>query len=301
MNKKKLNKLLNKIIILLIILIIGSFIEKELEKNKIVAVSNEVNTKVDSNLEVYFFDVGQADSILLKNDNYSMLIDAGNNEDGSNLVDYLKNNLSINNINAVVGTHPHEDHIGGLDNIVKSFDIDKIYLPNATTNTKTFEDLLDAIEEKGYKITVPKIDDEFNLGNMLFKVIYVGSDESDLNNTSIVLRLDFGSTSYLFTGDATGKTEKIILDKSIDVDVLKVGHHGSKYSSTDEFLDKVSPTYAIIEVGEDNSYSHPSDITIKKLNDRNIKIYRTDKDGTIKLISDGNDINFETIETSIDG
>ena len=301
MNKKKLNKLLNKIIILLIILIIGSFIEKELEKNKSVAVSNEVNTKVDSNLEVYFFDVGQADSILLKNDNYSMLIDAGNNEDGSNLVDYLKNDLSINNINAVVGTHPHEDHIGGLDNIVKSFDIDKIYLPNATTNTKTFEDLLDAIEEKGYKITVPKIDDEFNLGNMLFKVIYVGSDESDLNNTSIVLRLDFGSTSYLFTGDATGKTEKIILDKSIDVDVLKVGHHGSKYSSTDEFLDKVSPNYAVIEVGEGNSYSHPSDSTIKKLNDRNIKIYRTDIDGTIKLISDGNNINFELIDTNIDG
>ena len=301
MNNKKVNKILNKIIILLIVLIIGSFIEKELVNNESIAVNNEVEKIVDSNLEIYFFDVGQADSILIKENDYSMLIDAGNNEDGENLVNFLKDELNINKLNIVVGTHPHEDHIGGLDDIILSFDIDKIYLPNATTNTKTFEDLLSAIEEKNYKITIPKIDEEFTLGNMNFKVIYIGSDESDLNNTSIVLKLNYGNTSYLFTGDATSKTEKRILDKDINVDVLKIGHHGSNYSTTNEFLDKVSPMYAVIEVGENNSYSHPSNSTLNKLNERDIKVYRTDKNGTIKLTSDGENINFETINTEIDG
>lgn len=301
MSSKKINKIFNKIIIFLIIIIIG-LLSKEQILNKTTndkKTSNNIIT--DSQLEIYFFDVGQADSILIKENDYTMLIDGGNQSDGKNLVKYLEEDLNINDIDILVGTHPHEDHIGGLTDIINSLEIGKIYLPNATTTTKIFEKLLDTIEENNYKITVPKINEEFNLNNMNFKVIYTGTDESDLNNTSIVLKLKYGKTSYLFTGDATKTTEEKILDKDITSDVLKIGHHGSSYSTTEEFLNKVNPKYAIIQVGTNNKYNHPSKQTLDKLNEKNIKIYRTDENGTIKLTSDGKNINIETIDTNIDG
>lgn len=298
MNSKKLNKLLNKIIIILFILIIGAFAKEKLEETKEPNV--EVNN-ITSDLEIYFFDVGQADSILIKEDEYTMLIDGGNELDGENIYNYIKTELNINDLDIVVGTHPHEDHIGGLPFIINNLEIGTIYLPNATTTTKIFESLLDAIENNDYKITVPKINQEIKLNNMNFKVLYTGKDESDLNNTSIVLKLIYGNTSYLFTGDATDKTEQKLLNKDISSDVLKVGHHGSSYSSTNDFLDKVNPKYAIIQVGKNNKYNHPTKKTLNKFNQRNIKIYRTDLDGTIKLTSDGNNINIETIKTKIDG
>lgn len=301
MSSKKINKILNKIIIILVAIIVVLFSKEQLE-GRITTDEKTISTSiVDSKLEIYFFDVGQADSILIKENDYTMLIDGGNQNDGENLVKYLKEELNINDIDILVGTHPHEDHIGGLPDVISSLDIGKIYLPNATTTSKIFEKLLDTIEEKGYKITVPKINEEIKLNNMKFKVIYTGTDESDLNNTSIVLKLKYGNTSYLFTGDATDSTEEKILDKDIEADVLKVGHHGSSYSSTEEFLNKVNPHYAIIEVGKDNKYDHPTKITLDRLIERNIKVYRTDEDGTIKLISDGEKINFETINTNIDG
>ena len=173
-------------------------------------------------------------------------------------------------------------------------------MPDVTINTETFNDVLDSIEKKEYKISVPKIGDIFNMGNMEFQVIYVGEDDEDLNDASIVLRLDYGDTSYLFTGDATKKVEKNILDKNIDVDVLKVAHHGSPYSSTNEFLDKVSPKYAIILTGE-NSYGHPSKKILSRLEKKDVTIYRTDNDGTIKLTSDGKKISFSFIDTELDG
>ncbi len=301
MSSKKLNKILNKLIVFLIIAIIGLLgKEKILDKTEN-SKETKNNTIVDSTLEIYFFDVGQADSILIKEKDYTMLIDGGNQSDGENLVKYLQEELNINDIDILVGTHPHEDHIGGLPDIISSLSIDKIYLPNATTTTKIFEKLLDTIAEKNYKITVPKVDEEINLNNMNFKVLYTGTDESDLNNTSIVLKLEYGKTGYLLTGDATDKTEEKILDKDIEADVLKVGHHGSSYSSTEAFLNKVNPQYAIIQVGKDNKYNHPTKTTLDKLKEKNIKIYRTDEDSTIKLTSDGTNIKFETIDTNIDG
>ena len=302
MSKKKINKILNTIIILLLVLISLAYTKKELVNNKENTNEKTVSTlKTNSNLEVYYFDVGQADSILIRENDNNILIDAGNNEDGEKLVNYLKNDLNIEKFNMVVGTHPHEDHIGGLDNVIDSFDIDTILMPNATSTSKIFENVLDSIEKKDYKITVPKINEEFNYNNINIKVLYTGTDEKDLNNTSIVLKLTYQNNKFLFMGDATSKVEKKLLNEDIKSDVLKIGHHGSEYSTTKNFLDKVNPQYAIIEVGKNNTYKHPKKITLDKLNKKNIKIYRTDIDGTIKVASDGNNLKFETLKTDLDG
>lgn len=256
---------------------------------------------VTTDLKVYFFDVGQADSILITNNGHNMLIDAGNNEDGPKLVKYIKEDLGITEFDYLIGTHPHEDHIGGLDDIINNFDIKKIYLPDITTTTKTFEDVLDAISSKELTITIPKIGETFKLGEADFTILYTGTNSSDLNSTSIITKMIFGKYSYLFTGDTTSDIEKTILDQNIDIDVLKVAHHGSKYSSSLEFLEKTTPSYAIISVGKNNSYDHPSSETINNLKKYTNNIYLTSELGTILLTSNGQTIDVSYLETNTDG
>ncbi len=302
MKKKRIINIISIIVVVLYVIFGTNFIDEI--KNSTASVSNafEVNEKLEVNgeLKVYFLDVGQADSILIRTDSHNMLIDAGNNEDGEKLVSYFKK-LGVENFDYVVGTHAHEDHIGGMDDIINNFDINTFYMPDVTTTTKTFEDVLDALITKNMTIKVPVIDSEFNLGDAQIKVIYAGDETNDLNDSSIVLKLTYGSNSFLFTGDATSNVEKEILSKNIASDVLKIGHHGSQYSSTKEFLDIVKPKYGVISVGENNSYGHPTKETLNKLTDRNIKIYRTDIDGTIIFTSDGNDISVETLVTDTNG
>ena len=270
--------------------------------NDEITIEKEENKKTDSNntdvVKVEYIDVGQADAMLIENDKKYMLIDAGNNEDGDLLVNYFKDK-NITDFEYVVATHPHEDHIGGMDNIIKNFNIKNYYMPDCYTTTKTFEELLDALEEKNLSFETPDIDSEFLLGDALFKVLYTGTDKRDLNNTSIVLRMTYKDVSFMFTGDATNVTEKKILAKDLQSDVLKVGHHGSQYSTSDEFLDKVNPKYAIISVGTGNVYDHPKDITLNKL--KGIEVHRTDKEGTIRVISDGKNIDIETFKTNTNG
>lgn len=270
--------------------------------NDEITIEKEENKKTDSNntdvVKVEYIDVGQADAILIENNKKYMLIDAGNNEDGDLLVNYFKDK-NITDFEYVVATHPHEDHIGGMDNIIKNFNIKNYYMPDCYTTTKTFEELLDALEEKNLSFETPDIDSEFLLGDALFKVLYTGTDKRDLNNTSIVLRMTYKDVSFMFTGDATNTTEKKILAKNLQSDVLKVGHHGSQYSTSKNFLDKVNPKYAIISVGTGNVYDHPKDITLNKL--KGIEVHRTDKEGTIRVISDGKNIDIETFRTNTNG
>lgn len=265
--------------------------------------ANETSNQniVTTDLKVYFFDVGQADSILITNNGHNMLIDAGNNEDGPKLVKYIKEDLGITEFDYLIGTHPHEDHIGGLDDIINNFDIKKIYLPDITTTTKTFEDVLDAISSKELTITIPKIGETFKLGEADFTILYTGTNSSDLNSTSIITKMIFGKYSYLFTGDTTSDIEKTILDQNIDIDVLKVAHHGSKYSSSLEFLEKTTPSYAIISVGKNNSYDHPSSETINNLKKYTNNIYLTSELGTILLTSNGQTIDVSYLDTNTDG
>lgn len=248
-------------------------------------------------LQIWFLDVGQADSILIQNGDANMLIDAGNNEDGKKLVSYFQS-LGIESFQYVIGTHAHEDHIGGMDDIIDNFNIDTFYMPDAITTTATFESVLDSLEAKNIAFQTPSIDSIFKLGNATIDVLYVGTDDSDLNNTSIVLKLTYGNTSILFMGDAEKEVETTIEKKDISADVLKVGHHGSNTSSSKTFLEKVNPSYAIISVGTGNSYGHPSNTTIQNLENQNIQIYRTDENGTIIMTSDGTDITFQTIQTN---
>lgn len=301
-NEKKIRKIICiiiGIIIVLFILLNGDFINNATASVSNINNSNE-NNNVDGSLSVHFIDVGQGDCIYINQGEYNMLIDAGNNEDGEKLVSYLKN-LNVNGFDYVIGTHPHEDHIGGMDDIINNFEIYNYYMPDKLSTTKTFEDVLDALDNKGLSYTVPNIDDEFKLGDATFKVIYSGDDTNDINDSSIVLKMTYGDNTFLFTGDATSNVEEIILNKDIKSDVLKVAHHGSSYSSTTEFLDKVDPKYAIISVGTNNSYNHPASITLQKLSNRDIKVYRTDLDGTIIFTSDGTNLSVQTKKTDTNG
>lgn len=300
--KRRLYELVVLIIVLLLILLqeYGYIDFSKLEENTNFKKETEPVIETNGNLAVYFIDVGQADSILISTNNENMLIDAGNNEDGPKLVNYLKG-LNINNFKYVVGTHPHEDHIGGMDDIITNFSIENFYMPDTITTTKTFEDVLDALEQKQLAFQTPQIQDYFYLGSARFEVLYVGADEDDLNDTSIVLKMTYGKNSFLFMGDATSKIEEKIIAKDIKSDVLKVAHHGSSYSSTKAFLKKVEPKYAIIEVGKNNTYKHPKQITLTKLKELNAKIYRTDEDGTIIATSDGENLTFQTVYTDTNG
>lgn len=238
----------------------------------------------DNNLRVYCLDVGQGDSILITNNNKTMLIDASTNEMGSRVVKYL-NDLGIKKIDYLVGTHPHEDHIGGLDNVIKNFDIGTIYMPNVVATTKTFEEVIDAISAKKLKVTSPKTGDKFTVGNAECEVMSIRNDKDDYNNCSIVIKMDFNNVSYLFTGDAEESVESS--RKWSHIDVLKVGHHGSNTSSSKKFLEQIKPEVALISVGQGNTYGHPTQATLKRLSNIGAKIYRTDENGTILLIEKG--------------
>lgn len=251
-------------------------------KDVTIKTSKEITSDFISNdqtsLKVYFFDVGQADSMLIQNNGENMLIDAGNNEDGEMLVNNLKI-LGIEKIDYLVGTHPHEDHIGGMDDIINSFEIGKIYMPNVSTNTKTFEDVIDATKNKNLQIETPKAGDNFTIGKVSCEVAYVGSDKENLNLSSIIIKMKYNNLSYLFTGDTEADVEnKIDFGK---INILKVAHHGSDTSSSEKFVKETAPEVAIISVGKDNSYGHPSVEIIKRYEEVGSKIYRTDEVGNI--------------------
>ncbi|WP_179632075.1 cell wall-binding repeat-containing protein [Clostridium peptidivorans] len=264
-------------------------------------VSDAVANKIVSgkeDLKVSFIDVGQADSILIQTPNgKNMLIDAGNNDDGSKVVSYLKN-MGITQLDIIAGTHPHEDHIGGLDTVINMFKVGKVYMPKVTSTTQTFQDVVTAINNKGMTITTPIPGESVDLDPDVNLEILAPNGDSyeDLNNYSIVFKLTYGSKSFLFTGDAEDVSEKEMLNRGYDLkaDVLKVGHHGSNSSTTSEFLSAVSPKYAVISVGKGNTYGHPTQTTLDKLKNIGAAVYRTDELGTIVATCDGSNITFNT-------
>lgn len=261
----------------------------------------EENTE-DSNLQVYFIDVGQADSILIRiDDDENILIDGGNNADGNDLVNYLEY-LGVEKIDTIIATHPHEDHIGGLDDVMNNIPCDKIYMPYINEEdiptTVTYEDFLNAIVDNDLIAYQAHNNDViYDSGITKLQVISPDTVEpGDLNDYSIVCKLTHGETSFMFTGDASIKIDEDIMDNYsstfLDVDVLKLGHHGSRTSTNEKWLSITSPTYAVIMCEKGNKYGHPHQEVLQLLD--NIKTYRTDDDGTILFTSDGKNIEVKT-------
>ncbi|NRT89345.1 ComEC/Rec2 family competence protein [Clostridium beijerinckii] len=257
--------------------------------------SNKANNADPNKMFVHYIDVGQGDCILVQVNNKNLLIDSGPKSDRKKLFNYLSG-LNLNKLDYVIATHPHEDHIGNMDDIIKTYSIGTFYAPKVESTTKSFEDLVDALKDKNLKVHVLKNNStSIDLGeNTKVNVFSPNKDFYDnLNNYSPVIKIQYGNTSFLFTGDAEKKVEKEILNNNEDIsaDVLKVGHHGSSTSTSKDFLKKVNPSIAVISVGKDNIYNHPDASTTKLLDENNIKTYRTDKDGTIVICSDGSNIS----------
>ncbi|KJS23238.1 MAG: hypothetical protein VR72_02270 [Clostridiaceae bacterium BRH_c20a] len=271
-------------------------IEETTQNNLERSGAKEISTSTDY-LEVHYLDVGQGDSTLIMlPDGQTILIDAGCNSAGKGVVDYLKK-LDIKLVDHVIGTHPHEDHIGGLDVVINSFNIGKVYLPKVSHTSKSFEDLLLAIKNKGLKVTEAKGGIALNIGDRATAVFVApnSSNYPDLNNYSAVVKLIYGDNSFLFTGDAEEKSEGEILLQSrtqLKIDILKVGHHGSSTSTSQPFLDIVAPKYAVISVGKENDYGHPHQEIIKRLEEKGVQYFRTDLQGPIIVQSNGKDISF---------
>lgn len=239
---------------------------------------------------VHFVDVGQGDAIIVEGRDFNVLIDGG--EGSSGLIPYIQN-LGIKEFDYVVATHPHSDHIGGLPDVVYEYEIRNFLMPDAVHTTKTYEGLLTALSLREVPVSVPKTGDTFGNGEILFTVIAPNSAEyENLNNYSIGLKLQCGDVSYLFAGDAEALSETEMIERGYDLsaDVYKVSHHGSNTSSTQAFLEKINPRYAVISLSKDNSYGHPHKEVIERLQNIGAEVIRTDIDGNIVIFTDGKNI-----------
>ena len=252
----------------------------------------------ENDLQIYYLDVGQADSIFVYNNDVCMLVDAGNNRDGKKICEYL-DSLGITKIDYLVGTHAHEDHIGGLDDVIRHFEIGNIYMPKKSATTKTFEDVIDAIRSKNMKVKSPKVGATFNVGNAVCEIMAVDDEAIDANLSSIVIEMTYGTQKFLLTGDMEVENEENRAWN--DIDVLKVAHHGSSSSSSEEFLEQIKPEIAIISCGKGNDYGHPHKEILERLEKMNCEVYRTDLLGTIRLTCDGTTSQLEFLDVSCDG
>ena len=251
----------------------------------------------ESSLEVHFLDVGQSDCTLVISDGHAMLIDCGDENQGTKIQFYLKKQ-GIEQLDYLILTHPDADHIGGAPVIITKFDIDQVYMSGYEKDNATYRKVIDALEYRYFTWSIPEPGSSFSLGGATVTMLGPNKRYSDSNNNSLVLKLQHGENTFLFTGDAEESAEKNLVETygnnrerstapSLEATVLKVGHHGSSTSTGESFLDTVNPKYAVISCGKDNSYGFPHSQTLKSLNTRNIQLFRTDEQGTITVTSDG--------------
>ncbi|GAA0686307.1 MULTISPECIES: ComEC/Rec2 family competence protein [Clostridium] len=285
------NKILKKIILVLVVILSLSFAACSSESS-----SKKAPISTGNELKVHFIDVGQGDSILVQFKDKNLLIDAGPRSSSNDLLKYLKG-INLTKLDYVVATHPHEDHIGGMPEIIKNFEIGEFYAPKKQASTKIFQTMVEDLKKKNHKINVAKAGVSLDMDSDISVEMIApnSSDYENVNNYSAVIKVTYKDTSFLFTGDAEKLSEKEILQKKYDIkaDVLKLGHHGSSTSSSKEFLDKVNPKIAVASLGKNNDYGHPHKEIIKAMKDRKISFYRTDELGTIVLKSDGKNITKE--------
>lgn len=248
----------------------------------------------ESAFSVHFIDVGQADAALVECDGHYMLIDGGNKADSDVIYTVLKN-AGVSHLEMIVATHGHEDHIGGIPGALNYADADMTLCPVTDYDSEAFKDFAKYAGEKGGGIKVPDVGEKHSLGSAEITILGVNGGSAP-NDTSIVLKIQYGDTSFLFTGDAEREAEQVILSSGADLSatVLKVGHHGSETSTTYPFLREIMPQYAVISVGKGNSYGHPDEDTLSRLRDADVQVFRTDVQGDIYCTSDGKNVKFTT-------
>ena len=254
--------------------------------------------QIGDGLTVHFIDVGQGDCMLLTCDGKTMLVDGGGENAGSDVVQYL-HKQRVKALDIVVATHPHRDHVGGLTAVVQNFPVKALYTPVTESDNPYFQSLAAACKTAKVQMTVPKADSSFKLGSATVTVLgprgnYAGLE--NVNNMSLVLRVDYGDKRFLLTGDAEYDEETQILDAKciVDVDVLKAGHHGSEDSTGSRLLHEATPDYCVISCGAGNDYGHPHDDLLSRLRDADVTVYRTDEQGTIICVTDGKSLRFVT-------
>lgn len=299
-SKKKTQKIVYSAVAVIIALaaaIVTQFTDLGDKVKQSTGLSQKAASSAD--LSVHFIDVEQGDCTLIMCEEHNMLIDAGESNQGDKVVKYLEAQ-GITKLDCVIGTHPHSDHIGGLRAVVESdIEIEKIIMPKVPDNqvptSYTYTKLLKAIINKG--LTVTKADDStFNLGSAVINTYTPKKTYKNLNDYSVTTKITHGNNSFLVTGDLGKQSEKELIDRGCDLSakVLQAGHHGSRESSTKQFLKKVNPSYAVIQCGAGNSYGHPHEEALERISKYTSEIYRSDKDGTIVFESDKNGINIKT-------
>lgn len=256
--------------------------------------ANQTISVPEGELEVHFLDVGQADCSLLASNGHYMLIDGGNEDDAQTILSYLRQ-MGVERLDIVIGTHPHEDHVGSLDEVIKAFAVEAVYLPDVSADTRTYRQVLEAAADKGLEIQHLQAGDVLDFQGLPVEIFGPVEDYgNNLNNWSVVLRISVGEVAFLFTGDAEQKAEYDILEAGYDIssDVLKVGHHGSNTSNAEEFLSAADADYAVISAGGSNMYGHPTAEILERLEDFDAELYRTDEQGTIVCKTDGRTVSF---------
>lgn len=257
---------------------------------------DKINELKNQHLIVHFIDVGQADAALIMSQGQSMLIDGGNVGDSSLIYSYLTQH-KIKHLNCIIGTHAHEDHMGGLSGALVAANVDKIFAPSIESDAKFYLNFKEKVAENGLQITNPDSGYEFKLGECNVMLLCPEIiDNNNINNTSIIVKITYGKTSFLFMGDAEREEELDILNQGYDISatVLKVGHHGSDTSSSYIFLNEVMPSYAVISVGKNNQHGHPNEAVLSRFNDLGATVYRTDYHSDIIASSDGENVFFQT-------
>lgn len=243
-------------------------------------VSPTITQETTINTQLHFVDTGQSDCILIESDGEFMLIDGGDKDDDERVKAYLQK-AGVQTLKYVVATHFHADHLGGLDTVVRDFDVEKVFVPNGDASTAVYREFIQSCIDRNLKPSVPLDDVVFELGHATFRFLNVKGGYNNTNNNSLIVELTSGETKALFTGDAEKEVEYDILDALEDIDILKVAHHGSSSSTTDAFLDRVKPEVAIIQTATGNRYGHPHVETMEKLQKRGIIVHRNDECGDI--------------------
>ncbi|MEW6727095.1 MAG: stalk domain-containing protein [Bacillota bacterium] len=253
-------------------------------------------------ITVHFIDVGQGDAIYIElPENNDILIDSGDNPYGQTVVSYLKNK-GVDDIELLIATHPHADHIGGLDNVLAAFVVEEVVDSGITAESQTYRDYWAAVQAEKCKYQVAA-GQSWTFGSAVFKVLNdipapLRSDHQDINDISVVTLLDCGNVEFLFTGDLESTGEARLLSKFSPCEILKVGHHGSTSSTSQAFLNVAKPEVAVVSVGTANKYKHPASVTLQTLNRGGIKVYRTDLHGTVKVTTDGKTFSVSTQKTA---